>query len=79
MCVNVMIQQVWIADAMLWVELKDSRVPGTPLTRFPRLLQANEHDRLQYELFSEGVRWMEAGVEIFLTDLFSLAAASAGS
>lgn len=79
MCVNVTIKQVWIADAMLWVEMKDSRVLGTPLTRFPRLLQANEHDRLQYELFSEGVRWTKVGVEIFLTDLFSLEAASAGS
>nr|CAX68105.1 conserved hypothetical protein [Salmonella enterica subsp. enterica] [Salmonella enterica subsp. enterica serovar Senftenberg] len=79
MCVNVMIKQVWIADAMLWVELKDCRVLGTPLTRFPRLLQANERERLQYEIFSEGVRWPVPGEEIFLTDLFSLAAASAGS
>ncbi|HGY1772725.1 hypothetical protein HCH73_06415 [Citrobacter koseri] len=43
------------------------------------ILQANERERLQYEIFSEGVRWPVSGEEIFLTDLFSLAAASAGS
>ncbi|EIE3222487.1 DUF2442 domain-containing protein [Salmonella enterica subsp. enterica serovar Typhimurium] len=73
---NVSIKQVRIADAMLWVELNDSRVLGTPLTRFPRLLQASEHERQEFEIFRDGVRWKASGEEIFLMDLFSLSLAS---
>lgn len=36
---------VRIADAMLWLELADRRVLGTPLTHYPDLFNASPDER----------------------------------
>ncbi|WP_436859110.1 DUF2442 domain-containing protein [Citrobacter tructae] len=70
--VKVTIKQVWIADAMLWLELTDGRALGTPLTLYPRLLKANKTERENCTLLDDLIRWESVGLELSLRDLFSL-------
>ncbi|AJJ22427.1 DUF2442 domain-containing protein [Yersinia enterocolitica] len=44
-------------DATMWVELSDARVLGVPLVWFPRLMNASDEERNNYELSLHGIHW----------------------
>lgn len=70
--VKVTIKQVWIADAMLWLELTDGRALGTPVTHYPQLLKANKMERENCTILDDLIRWESVGLELSLRHLFSL-------
>ena len=47
--------QVWFAEAKLYVLLNDGRELGIPLEWFPKLSNASEADRLKYRLIGNGI------------------------
>lgn len=50
-------EKVWFDEDNLWVVLADGRTIGAPLVWFPRLLRAEDHDRLDFELSPRGIHW----------------------
>lgn len=50
-------EKVWFDEDNLWVALADGRTIGAPLAWFPRLLRAEEQDRLDFELSPRGIHW----------------------
>ncbi len=52
-------EKVWFSSGMMWVELTDKRVLGTPITHFPRLMHASEADLANYEISGNGtgIHW----------------------
>jgi len=58
------------ADSM-WVVLADGRTIGVPLTWFPRLLQASEHEREKYEIGTFGLHWEALDEDISIEALLA--------
>ncbi len=50
---------VEISDNMLRVTLADGRIIATPLSWYPRLIQATSEQLQQYELSPAGIHWEE--------------------
>ena len=48
-----------IRDGLLLVTLKDGRLIGTPLSWYPRLLNATPQQLANYELWAFGIHWEE--------------------
>ncbi|MBJ4592593.1 DUF2442 domain-containing protein, partial [Salmonella enterica subsp. enterica serovar Typhimurium] len=44
-------------ETTMWVELNDGRVMGVPIAWFPRLLNATDKERNDYELSKRGIHW----------------------
>lgn len=44
-------------ESTMWVELSDGRTVGVPLVWFPKLLNASERDRNDFELSKRGIHW----------------------
>ncbi|MHA6678643.1 DUF2442 domain-containing protein [Enterobacter ludwigii] len=44
-------------ETTMWVELTDGRVMGVPIAWFPRLLNATDKERNDYELSTRGIHW----------------------
>ncbi|MDN4128521.1 DUF2442 domain-containing protein [Pantoea ananatis] len=44
-------------ESTMWVELSDGRTMGVPLVWFPKLLNASERDRNDFELSKRGIHW----------------------
>ncbi|MBF0105487.1 MAG: DUF2442 domain-containing protein [Deltaproteobacteria bacterium] len=55
----------------MWVELNDGRVLGVPLAYFPRLLNATEKERKNYEMSGNGIgiHWNELNEDISVKGL----------
>ncbi len=47
--------QVWFADAKLYVLLNDGRELGVPLEWFPKLSSSSDADRQKYRLIGNGI------------------------
>jgi hypothetical protein len=63
---------VRIADAMLWLELADRRVLGTPLTHYPDLFNASPDEREKWVVRGDAVCWDNLGLTLSLPALFAL-------
>ncbi|PWK09911.1 DUF2442 domain-containing protein [Pantoea ananatis] len=44
-------------ESTMWVELSDGRTMGVPLVWFPKLLNASDRDRNDFELSKRGIHW----------------------
>ncbi|MGY2973458.1 hypothetical protein ACVWWU_003883 [Pantoea sp. PA1] len=44
-------------ESTMWVELSDGRTMGVPLVWFPKLLNASERERNDFELSKRGIHW----------------------
>lgn len=55
----------------MWIELNDGRVLGVPLAYFPRLLNATEKQRKNYEMSGNGtgIHWNELNEDISVKGL----------
>ncbi|WP_174889604.1 DUF2442 domain-containing protein [Candidatus Williamhamiltonella defendens] len=62
-------KQVRFDDSYLWVELNDARTLGVPLVWFPKLLNATEQDRQQFELSARGIHWEGLNEDISIEGL----------
>ncbi|MFN8346550.1 MAG: DUF2442 domain-containing protein [Spirosomataceae bacterium] len=53
--------RIWFDDSRIFAELNDGRVVGMPLVWFPRLKQATDAQRTNYELWEGGawIHWEE--------------------
>lgn len=58
-------------ESTMWDELSDGRVMGVPLAWFPRLLNASEHDRSDYELSKRGIHWDSLNEDISVEGLLA--------
>jgi len=64
-------EKVWFDEDNLWVRLPDGRTIGAPLVWFPRLLQANENSREDFELSVHGIHWDSLDEDISVHGLLS--------
>ncbi len=60
---------VEISSNMLHVTLADERIIATPLTWYPRLLQATTEQLRDYELSSAGIHWRELDEDLSITGM----------
>ena len=58
-------------DANLIVELLDGRTISAPLVWFPRLAQATQKQRDNWELLGEGVHWPDIDEDLSVAGLLS--------
>ena len=65
--------KIWFENERIFANLNDGRIVGMPLTWFPRLHNATESQRLNYELWNDGswIHWEDLdedlSVEGFIT------------
>lgn len=64
-------KKVWFDENSMWVELHDARVLGVPLAWFPRLLEANPQQRMNYELSAFGIHWDALNEDISIAGLLA--------
>lgn len=66
-------KRVWCDEDNLWVELTDGRQLATPLTYFPRLLNATATQRNQFELSGggSGIHWNQIDEDISVPGLLA--------
>jgi hypothetical protein len=55
----------------MWVDLSDGRIIGVPLAWFPRLLRANEEQRMQVRISSRGLHWEALDEDISVAGLLA--------
>ncbi|WP_339057755.1 DUF2442 domain-containing protein [Candidatus Regiella endosymbiont of Tuberolachnus salignus] len=55
----------------LWVELSDARTLGVPLSWFPKLLNASDTERNQFELSARGIHWENLDEDISIVGLLN--------
>lgn len=65
------IHRLWFACGKLWVEFCDERIIGVPLTWFPRLMNASEEDRNNYEFSQRGIHWNSLDEDISVEGLLN--------
>ncbi len=53
-----------IRDALLLVTLKDGRLIGTPLSWYPRLMNATPQQLANYELWAFGIHWEDLNEDL---------------
>lgn len=58
-------------ETTMWVELNDGRVMGVPLAWFPRLLNATDNDRNDFELSKRGIHWDNLDEDISVDGLLA--------
>ncbi|MEY8712739.1 hypothetical protein A9B99_08255 [Mangrovibacter phragmitis] len=58
-------------ETTMWVELSDGRVMGIPLVWFPKLLNASEQDRCEYEFSKRGIHWDSLDEDISIDGLLA--------
>lgn len=58
-------------ESTMWVELSDGRTMGVPLVWFPKLLNASERDRNDFELSKRGIHWDELDEDISVDGLLA--------
>ncbi len=65
--------KVWFDEDCLWVLLQDGRKLGTPLSYFPRLLNATPAQRKKYELSGggSGIHWDRLDEDISVAGLLA--------
>jgi hypothetical protein len=64
-------KSVHFDDNSMWVVLSDGRSLGVPLAWFPRLLNATEEQRQQFELSINGIHWDELDEDISIAGLLA--------
>jgi Protein of unknown function (DUF2442) len=64
-------RSVRVTDEALIVELEDGRGLTVPLTRFPRLIEASERERAEYELIGDGtmIHWPAVDEDVDVPNL----------
>ena len=64
-------QKIWLDDDYLWVSLSDGRQLATPLSYFPRLLNATKEQRNEFEVSGggRGIHWDELDEDISVEGL----------
>lgn len=64
-------QKIWTDEDYLWVILSDGRQLATPLSYFPRLLNASKVQRDQFEVSGggRGIHWDELDEDISVEGL----------
>jgi len=67
----VLAQKIWLDDDYLWVVLTDGRQLATPLSYFPRLLNASKDQRELFEISGggKGLHWDELDEDISVEGL----------
>ncbi|MEO8392697.1 MAG: DUF2442 domain-containing protein [Chloroflexota bacterium] len=58
-----------ISSNMLRVTLADERIIATPLSWYPRLLQATPEQLRDYELSSAGIHWRELDEDLSIAGM----------
>jgi len=58
-------------ETTMWVELNDGRVMGVPIAWFPRLLNATDKERNDYELSKRGIHWDNLDEDISIDGLLA--------
>ncbi|WP_163473688.1 DUF2442 domain-containing protein, partial [Klebsiella michiganensis] len=58
-------------ETTMWVELNDGRVMGVPIAWFPRLLNATDKERNDYELSKRGIHWDNLDEDISVDGLLA--------
>ncbi len=63
--------ELWFTDDMLYVRLDDGREVGTPLEWFPKLRNANDHQRNNWRFIGKGVgiHWEELDEDLSVRGL----------
>lgn len=62
---------VSVSEGMLRVELTDGRILSAPLDWFPRLIEASDRERAEYELVGDGelIHWPSVDEDIDVPNL----------
>ena len=68
---NVSATDVRFDDDNMWLSLDDGRTLGVPLAWFPRLLLAQEADRLNVEISPGGLHWPDLDEDISIAGLLA--------
>ena len=57
----ILVEKIWFKDNMIFVELNDKRVIGTPISWYPNLSKGSENQLLKFELWENGkwIHWEE--------------------
>ncbi|WP_457642642.1 DUF2442 domain-containing protein [Persephonella sp.] len=65
-------EEVWFDKGYMYVKLKDGRIIGIPLDRFPKLKKATPKQRENYRLIGHGygIHWEELDEDILVETLF---------
>ncbi len=64
-------QKIWIDEDYLWISLADGRPLATPLSYFPRLLNATKEQRDKFEVSGggRGIHWDDLDEDISIEGL----------
>ena len=68
---NISPKSVRFDDSSMWVELSDGRALGVPLAWFPRLLNAEPEQRLNFEISKSGLHWEQLNEDISIAGLLA--------
>jgi Protein of unknown function (DUF2442) len=68
---NISPKSVRFDENSMWVELSDGRTISAPLAWFPRLLNASDKQRPQFEMSLHGLHWAELDEDISIMGLLA--------
>jgi len=66
------IKKIWFADERIYIQTSNEKVYSRPLEAFPRLKDANENDRNQFQIgrFGDDIRWENIDEDIHISSFF---------
>ncbi|GHT72854.1 hypothetical protein AGMMS50262_02800 [Bacteroidia bacterium] len=60
------VKKLWFADGRMYIENGKKEQLSVAVSRFPRLLHANNEQRMAWKQFHDGLRWEEIDEDIHL-------------
>lgn len=54
---NTSICKIWFDEEKIFVQLNDNRIIGAPIDLYPRLKNATQQERIEFDLWNEG-KWI---------------------
>lgn len=64
------IEKIWLTDTAVWIKTDDGREACEEFSRYPRLRNASQKQRMNYRQSTEGLHWDELGEDLSFEGFF---------
>ena len=64
------ILNLWFSDDRMFIETTKNKVMSVAISRFPRLMSANENQKKSWKQYHDGLRWEDIDEDISLNSFF---------
>ena len=64
------ISNLWFSEDKMFIETNKNEVMSVAIKRFPRLMSANEKQKMNWKQYYDGLRWEDIDEDISLNSFF---------